>query len=203
MPEQVRDPQRLLKTVEVVEDLQSRRPMSPDSLGLFGGKAGGEEVPHPSGLIKEGDHPVAGLRESTCRVQHLLQHRVEVEALVDAQTGLAQPGQPFPQGLDLSQQVVLSVHSPTSNGARDRRCSRPSRPAEWVPDCGLNRRDYTCVTHTLQQFAQNSRNLHGQFTSVLYNSLGSRPMLWQRCRTTWNTTEYRAVVRHNVRQITA
>ena len=79
---------------------------------------------------KEGDHAVAGQGEDTCRVQHLTQHGVQVQALVDAQAGLAQPGQPFPQGPGLSQQVVIPGPSPAFNGAGDGRCSRPSRPAQ-------------------------------------------------------------------------
>ena len=34
---------------------------------------------------------------------------------------------------------------------------------------GVNRCNYTCVTQTSQQFAENGRYLHGQFTSARYN----------------------------------
>ena len=136
VPEQVRDPQRLLKAVEVLEDLPPLRRQSPDSLGLFGGQPGGEEVLYPSGLVKERDHPVAGLRQRPGGVQHALQHRVEVEALVDAQAGLAQPGQPFPQGLVLSQQVVFPCHSTTSVGLRKARRSSHGSPAGRGLDSG-------------------------------------------------------------------
>ena len=44
-------------------------------------------------------NPVAGSRQRPGRVQHPLQHRGVVEALVDAQAGLAQPGQALPQDL--------------------------------------------------------------------------------------------------------
>ena len=99
--------------------------------------------------------------------------------------------------------VILPGPSPASNGARDDRCSRPFRPAEWGPDHGLTGTITSALHRPHSKSTKTAEIFHGQVTSVLgIISWRSRPMLWQRCRTTWNTTEYRPVVRYNVRQIT-
>ena len=55
-------------------------------------------------------------------VEDLLQHRVEVEALVDAVAGFAHPGQAVPQGLNLQVASIGSVHgSPSFRAAARRR----------------------------------------------------------------------------------
>ena len=69
---------------------------------------------------------VAGAGQQTGAVQHLLATpRIRVQALVDAQAGLAQPGQAVSEGLILSRQVVglLSILSPRLD------CGSPDIPA--------------------------------------------------------------------------
>ena len=83
-----------------------------------------------------------------------LRHGVDIKAPVDAETGHAQPAQPFPRDLDLSRRVVLSVTSSTSSGTTDGGCSRPSRIAERVPRSPVNRRIYVQITHTSQELAR-------------------------------------------------
>ena len=66
-------------------------------------------------------------------VQNALQHRVEVKALVDAQAGLGQPGQPVPQLRYLPLPLFGLVHLPALTGPQtacsslDSRRARPCR----------------------------------------------------------------------------
>ena len=69
----------------------------PEQPDLLGGHPGGEEVRYPSRIVQEGDDTVAGFGQRPDGDQNALQHRVEVEAFVDAQAGLAQPEQPVSQ----------------------------------------------------------------------------------------------------------
>ena len=105
----------LLSPAEVFEEPHPVRQV-PQLPGLLSGHPGGEEVLYPSRIVEEGDHPVAGSRQRPGGVQDPLQHRVQVEALVDAEAGLAQPGQPVPQRryLPVALIGVLQLFTPHS-----------------------------------------------------------------------------------------
>ena len=124
--QQVGQPQRFRNGAKVLEE---QRPAGqvPQLLRLPGGHPGGEEVPNPSRIVEEGDHPVAGAGQRPGGVQDPLQHRVQVQALVDAEAGLAQPGQPVPQRLILLRQVVGVLQLFTSIGLWKARYSGLSR----------------------------------------------------------------------------
>ena len=47
--------------------------------------------------VQEGDDAVACPGKRPGAVQDSLEHRLEIEALVDAQAGLGKPGKPLPQ----------------------------------------------------------------------------------------------------------
>ena len=77
---------------------------------LLRAHARGEEVLHAAVIVVEGHHAVASVGERPGGVQDSLQYGVELQALVDAKAGLAQPGQTLPQRLILSLQPVGLVH---------------------------------------------------------------------------------------------
>ena len=60
--------------------------------------------------------PERGFGQRPGGVQNALQHRVEVKALVDAQAGLGQPGQPVPQLRYLPLPLFGLVHLPALTG---------------------------------------------------------------------------------------
>ena len=101
----VRDPQRLLQPAEVLEEAQSLRHV-PEPLVLLLGDTGDDERGAPEDFARDGDRPVARGRQRPGAVHHLLQHRVEVQALVDAEAGLAQARQAFPETCILPHQLV-------------------------------------------------------------------------------------------------
>ena len=61
-------------------------------------------------LGQGGHHPVAGADERPRALHDLLEDVVELEGLVDAEAGLAQPGQAVPRGLALGAGSVGLVH---------------------------------------------------------------------------------------------
>ena len=77
----------------------------------------GEEVLPVAGVVRKGHHAVTGAGQGTGTVQDTLEQRVEAQAPVDAQAGLAEPGEPLPQRLDFPQQFVLPVRPSTSIGS--------------------------------------------------------------------------------------
>ena len=95
---------------EVGEELHPLRHL-PQPLGLLGGQAGDHEILHLSGVPHGGDEGVAGVRQRTGAIQDSLQHRVELEALVDPQAGLAQPRETVPQRRHLLVTPVSWPHS--------------------------------------------------------------------------------------------
>ena len=118
MAVEVPQTQRLLDVAEVLEEHhpfgQVREPPV-----LFRGQPGGYKVLYLPRLIQQGDDAVAGAGQGAGAVQHPLEHRVEVEALVDAQAGLAEAGQPVAK-LRLSHaEARLPVPFPPSNRAAD------------------------------------------------------------------------------------
>lgn len=67
-------------------------------------------------FVHGGDDAVAGSRETGGGVEHPLQHRLELEALVDADTGLAQAGEALFQLPYPAVSLVRSVQLITSPG---------------------------------------------------------------------------------------
>ena len=92
-----------------------------------------EEVLYPPRIVQEGDDPVAGAGQRPGAVQDPLEHRPEVQALVDAQAGLAEAGQPLPQGLVFPGQLtgVSPSPRPPSRSVRPA-ISRPTGPPKRV-----------------------------------------------------------------------
>ena len=85
----VRDPQGLLEPVEILGESRSLQHV-PQTLVLLPGETGDDGVGSLSAFVKNGYRPVARGRQRLGAVHYLLQHRVEVEALVDAEAGPAQ-----------------------------------------------------------------------------------------------------------------
>ena len=73
---------------------------------LFRSQAGGDEVLELSRLIKGRDPAVAGAGQRAGALHNFTQNGIDIEALADAQTGLAQPGEALSQRLDLYSQLA-------------------------------------------------------------------------------------------------
>ena len=90
----IRDPQRFFEPTEVLEE-----PQTPGKLGeqpvLLGSHARGDESLKPTRPVDDADTAEACAGQFTSAVDDDLQHAVELQALVDAQAGLAQPPQPL------------------------------------------------------------------------------------------------------------
>ena len=69
----------------------------PQPLRVVGAHARNEVVFHLARFVQGGDEGVSGARHGAGAVQDALQRRLDVEALIDAQAGAAEPGQPVPQ----------------------------------------------------------------------------------------------------------
>ena len=89
---QVPEPERFREPAEVFEEL---RPLGQlhQPLVLFRSQAGGDEVLELSRLIKGRDPAVAGAGQRAGALHNFMQNGIDIEALADAQTGLAQPGE--------------------------------------------------------------------------------------------------------------
>lgn len=72
----------------------------PESLELFPGYAGSEEMPGSAPLVDGGDAPLGGACQCPGAVGNLLEYGVEVEARTDPQDGVAQAGDALLQRLD-------------------------------------------------------------------------------------------------------
>ena len=125
--------QRLRNPAEVLEEHhpfgQVREPPV-----LLRSQPGGYKVLYLPRLIQQGDDAVARPGQGAGAVQHPLEHRVEVEALVDAQTGLAEAGQPVAQLRYLPRLIVCLFHFPPRIGLTTA-MSRPSPPRR--AGCGI------------------------------------------------------------------
>ena len=95
---EVPQPQRLADAAELLEEEHTVGKLG-ELPGLLGSQPGVEEVLYTPAVVQEGDDPVAGAGQRPGAVQDPLEHRPEVQALVDAQAGLAEAGQPLSQGL--------------------------------------------------------------------------------------------------------
>ena len=82
----------------------------PYPLGLFGSEARRQKVLYLRRIVKEHNDAVQRARQRAGAVQDALQHRVEVEAFVDAKVGLVQPGQALTQRFHLSVALVHFLH---------------------------------------------------------------------------------------------
>ena len=109
--QQVRQSQGALGPAEVLEEPHPVR-RRPHPLGLLGGQPGREELLHPAGVVQQHKRPVAGPGQRTGAVHKRLEHPAEIQALVDTQTRLAQPGQA------VSEVSYLPVHRCISIGLR-------------------------------------------------------------------------------------
>ena len=106
-----------------------------ESLALFRGQPGGDEVLYPPRLIQQGDDAVARPGQRAGGVQHPLEHRVKVEALIDAQAGLAELGEAVAQLRYLPRLIVCLFHIPSlKRAAYDRFAARRRRAG-----CGIGR----------------------------------------------------------------
>ena len=88
-----------------LEDAQAFR-RHPEQFRLLASQPGGQEALHPVLMVEQGHHAVAGASQGPGGVQRPLEDTIEVEALVDAEAGLAEPRQTLLQGLDLPVPVV-------------------------------------------------------------------------------------------------
>ena len=102
----VRHPQGLRDSAEILEEPPSLGQV-PKSPVLRHRQAGDDEVGRLPGSAGDGERPVAGASQGACCVHRFLEHGVEVQALVDAEAGRAQTGQPLPQGRRLAGGVDL------------------------------------------------------------------------------------------------
>ena len=107
---EVPQPQRFADAAELLEE---EHPVGKfgELPGLLGSQPGIEEFLYPPPIVQEGDDPVAGAGQRPGAVQDPLEHRLEVQALVDAQAGLAEAGQPLPQGVVFQGQIPGVTHS--------------------------------------------------------------------------------------------
>ena len=106
---EVPQPQRFADSAELLEEQHPVGKLG-ELPGLIGSQPGIEEVLYPPPVVQEGDDPVAGAGQRPGAVQDPLEHGVEVQALVDAQAGLAEAGQPLPQGLVFPGQLICVSH---------------------------------------------------------------------------------------------
>ena len=122
---EVPPPQRFADSAELFEE---EHPVGKfgELPGLIGSQPGIEEVLYPPRVVQEGDDPVARPGQRPGAVQDPLEHRPEVQALVDAQAGLAEAGQSLPQGLIFPGQLICVFHPPDLRSGTDGpRCSGP------------------------------------------------------------------------------
>ena len=123
---EVPESQRLGNPAEVLEEHHPFGQLREQPV-LFRGQPGGHEVLYPPRIVQEGDDAVARSGQRAGTVQHPLEHRIEIEALVDAQAGLAEAGQPVAQLRNLPRLIVCLFHFPPRIGLTTA-MSRPSPP---------------------------------------------------------------------------
>ena len=163
---EVSQSQRLGNPAEVLEEHhpfgQVREPPV-----LFRGQPGGYKVLYLPRLIQEADDALARPGQGAGAVQHPLEHRIEVEALVDAQAGLAEAGQPVPQLRNLPRLIVCLCHCPPRIGLTTA-MSRPHPPRR--AGCGVRRPASPIIVgpgKTHNKFGTRSLDSHSYLTDVL------------------------------------
>ena len=93
---QVRHPDRARNRAQVLEEPLPVGDI-PDAPGILEGQSGDAEVLQLSPIVQGGDDAVAGPGQGAGALQDALQNVVQVEALVDAETGVAEAGKPLAQ----------------------------------------------------------------------------------------------------------
>ena len=112
---EVRQPERYGNPAQVGEELRPAGQLQ-EPLVLFGSQAGGDEVLQLPLPVQGGNpaHPRAG--QGARPVHDPLEHDVQVQVFGDADAGLAQPGEPLPQGLILAEQIAFFLQLLTPVG---------------------------------------------------------------------------------------
>ena len=151
MAQQVRQSQGSHGAAEQLEEPHPVRQV-PHPLGLLGAQAGGQEVLYLPGLVQQDEGPVAGAGQRPGAVQDPLQNGVEVQALVDAQAGLAQPGQPVSEVLSLKVTGILPVHLHSFFRAREGRHSSHRRNADLPLTAHTYRRQRNIYTNVTENY---------------------------------------------------
>ena len=113
----IRHSKRFLYLVQVLEESQTLGQV-PEHRAFLGGDAGGEEGFYAPGVVEGHQRAIAGLSQRTGAVYDPLQDGVEVEALADAEAGLAQPGETVSQPLILLPQPLGFLKGNTRPAAR-------------------------------------------------------------------------------------
>ena len=94
--------------LDVDQMLEEPRPLGPrqQHTDLLGGQPGGQEVPDPALPVDRRDLALSGAGRRTSALDHLLEHRVQVQARVDAQHRAAQPREAVPKSSVLPPQLA-------------------------------------------------------------------------------------------------
>ena len=110
---------QLERLPDVAQVLEEPRPVGPchQRADLLGGHARGPEVHQPAAGVDRRNHALVGAGQRTSAVDHLLEHRVQIQARVDAQHRADQPREAVPQRPVLPPQVaqVIQRFSPRSS----------------------------------------------------------------------------------------
>ena len=88
-------------------------------------EAGSDELLDPPGFVDGGDQAVSGAGQGAAAIDHFLKHGVEIEADADTQDGSAQPGDALLESLDLTPQLIGSIHFSTLDSLEDFAVARP------------------------------------------------------------------------------
>ena len=168
--------QRLLDVAEVLEEHhpfgQVREPPV-----LFRGQPGGYKVLYLPRILQEGDDAVARPGQGAGAVQDPMEHRVEVEALVDAQAGLAEAGQPVPQLRNLPRLIVCLFHFPPRIGLPTT-AGYPSSPRQMRDARTPSARPALIIAgpgKTHNRFGSRSLDSHSYLTASLVKCSGYCP----------------------------
>ena len=171
-------------SVDVAEVLEEHHPFGQvrEPPVLFRSQPGGYKVLYLPRLIQEGDDAIARPGQGAGAVQHPLEHRIEVEALVDAQAGLAEAGQPVAQLRYLPLRPVCLCHCPPRIGLTTA-MSRPSPPRR--AGCGFGTRTARPAPivagpgETHNRFGAKSLYSHSYLTDILVKCGAWLPILWE------------------------
>ena len=110
---QVPEPERLRNLAQVLPQV---RPVGQvqEPLVVLGTHAGGDEILQVSRRVHGRDPAAAGAGQRAGALHHLAQDRIDVQALADAQTRLAELREALPQRLDVLSRVVGCRQFPPS-----------------------------------------------------------------------------------------
>ena len=113
----VGDPERPLEVAEVLEEPRALGPLRHGPVLLLG-EARGDEVLRRPRLVDGGDGAEAGAGQRPGALDHLAEHRLEVEARADPQARRAERRDALAQGRDLAAQFVGNAHRRAPAGGR-------------------------------------------------------------------------------------